>query len=207
MKNLESVQGDERDVIVFSLGHAPVERTRGPRKGERYVPARFGPLGQRGGERRLNVAVSRAKSATVIVSSFEPHMLSVAHSKNPGPKLLKAYLEFAWDLSHGRRHPARRILDRVRHGGLEHADLHAPRHVPHLVPLSTQLTMALEDHGLAVETDVGTSTFRVPVALTDPEDPSRYLLAILCDEGREPAQAYERHVHQRGVLEARAAGA
>jgi hypothetical protein len=94
VKNIENVQGDERDVIVFSLGYAPVERVT--RKGtDRVVPARFGPIGQRGGERRLNVAISRAKRACVIIASFEPSMLSVARTQNPGPKLFKQFLEFA----------------------------------------------------------------------------------------------------------------
>ncbi|MBN0989850.1 AAA domain-containing protein [Amphritea pacifica] len=68
VKNLENVQGDERDQIIFSLGHAPRQRQRKDGKGDWYVPARFGPLGQHGGERRLNVAASRAKKAIHIVS-------------------------------------------------------------------------------------------------------------------------------------------
>src|SRR5690606_81502 len=74
VKNLEQVQGDERDVIVFSLGHAESKRKLKAGGTEPYVPARFGPLGQRGGERRLNVAISRAKQEIHIVASFAPHL-------------------------------------------------------------------------------------------------------------------------------------
>jgi superfamily I DNA and/or RNA helicase len=81
------VQGDERDVIVFSLGHAPLERRSKSRAGgnveeivERYVPSRFGPLGLAGGGRRLNVAISRAKEECVVVASYEPSMLSVTQT-------------------------------------------------------------------------------------------------------------------------------
>ena len=88
-----AVFGHERDVNVFSLGHAPVLRRSGPLAGQLYVPARFGPLGLVGGERRLTVAVSRAKRECVVVSSFEPSMLSVAGARNEGPKLLRAFLE------------------------------------------------------------------------------------------------------------------
>ncbi|MBK8637025.1 MAG: DNA2/NAM7 family helicase [Chromatiaceae bacterium] len=80
VKHLESVQGDERDQILFSLGYAPQERTRRDGQIERYVPARFGPLGQKGGESRLNVAVSRAKREILVVSSFDRVLLSVART-------------------------------------------------------------------------------------------------------------------------------
>jgi len=85
VKNLESVQGDERDLILFSLGHAPQARTRRDGSVEHYVPARFGPLGQKGGERRLNVAISRAKREILIVASFDPVLLSGPAASTTGP--------------------------------------------------------------------------------------------------------------------------
>ena len=199
VKNLESVQGDERDVILFSMGHAPVPRRSGPLKGQLYVPSRFGPLGQAGGERRLNVAVSRAKQACVVVCSFEPQMLSVVHTKNEGPKLLKAFLEFAWDLTHGRRVQADKTLQRVRHGGLGAV---AKARVERLgVPsLAAQIAMALETEAVQVDLNVGNSGFQVPLALRKGH---HYTLAVLTEEGHGSGDVNERHVHQPGVLRAR----
>ncbi|MFT5585253.1 MAG: RecA/RadA recombinase [Cognaticolwellia sp.] len=199
VKNLESVQGDERDIILFSMGHAPVPRRSGPLKGQPYVPSRFGPLGQAGGERRLNVAVSRAKQGCVVVCSFEPQMLSVAHTKNEGPKLLKAFLEFAWDLTHGRRVQADKTLQRVRHGGLGAV---AKTRVERLgVPsLGAQIAMALAPHGVEVDLDVGSSGFQVPLALRNGD---HYTLAVLTEEGHGSGDVDERHVHHPGVLRAR----
>ena len=199
VKNLESVQGDERDVIVFSLGHAPTMRKAGPLAGQPYVPARFGPLGQVGGERRLNVAVSRAKRRCVVVSSFEPSMLTVAHAKHDGPRLLKAFLELVWDTAHGRRLQADRILERVRSGGLgsvkrrDRAGIGAP-------PLAAQIGEALARRGTPFDLDVGSSGFRVPLAVHHPEDPERYAVAVLVEEGHEAGEVLEKHVHQPGVL-------
>ncbi|MCA4898401.1 MAG: AAA domain-containing protein [Bacteroidota bacterium] len=86
VKNIENVQGDERDVIIFSIGYAP------DKKGK--VNAQFGSLNVAGGENRLNVAITRARKKIVVVSSISPEQLEVTGTKNDGPKLLKSYLEF-----------------------------------------------------------------------------------------------------------------
>ena len=203
VKNLESVQGDERDVIIFSLGYAPVERTRRNGQTERYVPARFGPLGQRGGERRLNVAVSRAKQEIFVVASFEPHMLSVARSKHDGPRLFKGFLQFAHQLAAGQRNQAEQTLKAA--GGtaarLRHPDSGS---LPaSWVPLNAQLALALDALGIQCELDVGTSDFRVPLAVVDPDAPQRYRLGILFDEAVSAESVFERHVHIPNVLASR----
>ena len=87
VRNLENVQGDERDVIIFSVGYAPAE------PGGR-VHARFGPLGQTGGENRLNVAITRARRGAWVLCSFDPDRLEVASARNPGPRLLRLYLQY-----------------------------------------------------------------------------------------------------------------
>ena len=204
VKNLEQVQGDERDVIVFSLGHAPQERRRrGATTNERYVPARFGPLGQRGGERRLNVAISRAKSECIVVASFEPTQLEVKASRNEGPKLFKQFLEFAYLMHQGRRLEAERVLDLVRQSRLSPQVRKARLPIDGYVPLAAQIGLALEAEGIPHELDVGTSTFRVPVGILDPNDPTRFVLALLLDDGEGNASAYESHVHRRSVLDQR----
>ncbi|MEO0601955.1 MAG: AAA domain-containing protein, partial [Myxococcota bacterium] len=201
VKNLEAVQGDERDVILFSLGHAPVTK----KDGETYVPARFGPLGQAGGERRLNVAVSRAKRECIIVASFEPHMLSVGNTKHLGPKLLKAFLQYAWDLNARRYLQANKTLERVRHGSLTAL---GPADGPETVlveapSLAAQIAVELDDRGVAYDLDVGTSAFRVPLAIVDPDDPERYRVAVLTEAGEGAGDVLEKHLHEPGVLQAR----
>lgn len=204
VKNLEQVQGDERDVIIFSLGHAPVARKRaGVETGETYVPARFGPLGQRGGERRLNVAISRAKAACYVVASFDPDQLTVASSKHQGPRLFKHFLQFAHHHHHGRKLEATRVLDLVRahHQMSTGARVRLP--IDGFVPVQTQLALELETAGIPYEADVGASGFRVPVAILDPADPTRYALAVLIDDTQGSADPFEHHVHRPGVLRQR----
>lgn len=84
VKNIENVQGNERDVVVFSIGYAP------DRSGQQR--ANFGLLNLPGGENRLNVAVTRSRWQEVVLCSFDPHTLHVAHTAHAGPKLLKQYL-------------------------------------------------------------------------------------------------------------------
>ncbi|BCD98644.1 hypothetical protein MARGE09_P2845 [Marinagarivorans cellulosilyticus] len=202
VKNLENVQGDERDQIIFSLGHAPRQRQRKDGKGDWYVPARFGPLGQRGGERRLNVAASRAKQGIHIVSSFEPTMLSVANAKHNGPRLFKGFLEYCQKMADGRRSEAERVLDVLR-GNRLHDRKSNELPNTHYVPLKVQLLLALESMGYSVELDVGDSDFRVHVAITDPRDNGRYALGLMCEEGSTVSDPFEVHVHIPAVLKLR----
>jgi hypothetical protein len=192
VKNIESVQGDERDVIVFSLGHAPVERVHKTRGVQRYVPARFGPLGQRGGERRLNVAVSRAREEAIVVASFHPDQLSVARAKNDGPRLFKAYLEYVHQLSSGARTLAARTLDLVRTSSDTSAPTSATIALPGFVPLAGQVAEALLARGIEASVHVGASRFKVDVALEGTLDGKSYRVAILCDEGDGDDGAYRR---------------
>jgi hypothetical protein len=114
VKNIENVQGDERDIIIFSIGYA--------KDGRGKVNTKFGSLNLTGGENRLNVAVTRAKEKIIIVASIEPEDLKVDDAKNRGPKLLKEYLVYAKESSHRTgpasvyevdRHPASWYLKRV----------------------------------------------------------------------------------------------
>jgi hypothetical protein len=207
VKNIEAVQGDERDVIIFSLGHAPVERRKSGAKGgtEKYVPARFGPLGQRGGERRLNVAVSRARRETVIIASFEPGQLSTSTATNDGPRLFRAFLDFTHQVANGRQSQAERTLDLVRssRAPASRAVLTEGRFDRHHVPLAVQIADALRAQNLSCDTDIGTSEFRIPLAIGDPARLGHYALAVLCDEGQHENGAHERWVHVPGVLAAR----
>jgi len=97
VKNIENVQGDERDLIIFSIAYAPDEKGK--------LNVQFGSLNQAGGENRLNVAVSRAREKVIVVCSIAPEELKVDQTKNDGPKLLKAYLAFAKEVSEGKFEP------------------------------------------------------------------------------------------------------
>ena len=191
VKNIESVQGDERDVIVFSLGHAPVERVHKTRGVQRYVPARFGPLGQRGGERRLNVAVSRARQEAIVVASFDPAQLSVARAKNDGPRLFKAYLEYVHHMSGGNRSLASRVLDVVRAAAGPSASS-VQEVLPGFVPLAGQLVEVLVEKGIEASAHVGASRFKVDVAVEGEAAGRAYRVAVLCDEGDADDGAYRR---------------
>jgi len=87
VKNIENVQGDEKDIIIFSLTHGP------DKKGKMNM--QFGSLNVAGGENRLNVAVTRAREKIYVVTSFHPQEMATEHLKNEGPKLLRKYLEYA----------------------------------------------------------------------------------------------------------------
>lgn len=94
VKNIENVQGDERDIIIFSVGYAPDK--------EGKVKLQFGSLNVEGGENRLNVAVTRARENVYVLSSIHPSQLQTEDTKNEGPKMLKKYLEYAWNVSEGK---------------------------------------------------------------------------------------------------------
>ena len=93
VKNIENVQGDERDTIIFSVGYAPDANGR--------LAMQFGSLNQQGGENRLNVAVTRAREKIYIISSLHPQQLRTDDATHEGPKLLRQYLEYAWQVSAG----------------------------------------------------------------------------------------------------------
>nr|WP_245565086.1 AAA domain-containing protein [Spirosoma spitsbergense] len=97
VKNIENVQGDERDIIIFSVGYAADERGR--------LSMQFGSLNMRGGENRLNVAITRARERVYVVTSLWPEQLNVANTANEGPKLLKSYLMYAFNVAQGQFEP------------------------------------------------------------------------------------------------------
>ncbi|PPI22840.1 DUF4011 domain-containing protein, partial [Rathayibacter sp. AY1B5] len=153
VKNLENVQGDERDTILFSIAFSANDKG--------VVPLQFGPLTRAGGERRWNVAITRARRQVVLFCSFDPAELRADDTQSIGVKHLKAYLQLAQAGSDS-VHDA---LDR-----LPHPDAHRD-----------ELAAALIDAGLAARIDVGLSEFRVDIALATAEDPGRPLVAVLLD--------------------------
>jgi len=106
VKNIENVQGDERDIIIFSMGYAPDEKGK--------VSANFGSLNAGGGENRLNVAITRAREKIYFITSLWPSQLQTDNAANQGPKLLKAYLQYAQDVSDGNYKPKPLATDKFR---------------------------------------------------------------------------------------------
>ncbi len=93
IKNIENIQGDEFDILIFSIAYAPDEFGK--------IRMNFGSLSQKGGDNRLNVAITRARENIKVVCSILPDQLQVEHTANKGPKLLQAYLTYAKNISEG----------------------------------------------------------------------------------------------------------
>lgn len=155
IKNLETVQGDERDTIIFSVTYAKND------KGQ--FALRFGPLNLVGGERRLNVAVTRAKLNIKVVSSIKAIDIDVSRVSNEGPKLLHDYLDYA---EHGTT-----ALDKAI-SLYENSDFDSP--------FEQDVYQFLKDEGFDVTTQVGCSKYRIDLALKR-TNTSDYVLAIECD--------------------------
>jgi predicted DNA-binding WGR domain protein/DNA polymerase III delta prime subunit len=164
VKNLENIQGDERDVIILSVCYGP-----GP--GGKML-MNFGPINQDGGERRLNVAFSRAKEHMVLVSSIRHH--AITNDYNDGARALKNYIRYAEAVSVGDATTARRVLWEMN--PMETA--RAAAAATHIV--CTELTTRLHERGYEVDADVGQSVFRCNLAVRKPDE-TRYRLGILVD--------------------------
>ena len=108
VKNIENVQGDERDIIIFSVGYA--------RDVDGNLRVQFGTLNQEGGENRLNVAITRARQHIIVVCSIEPEELKTDITKNSGPKRLKDYLQYAKSISEGRIEAVMNLLGGLNEG-------------------------------------------------------------------------------------------
>jgi very-short-patch-repair endonuclease len=155
IKNLENVQGDERDVILLSFGYAKNETGK-------FIK-NFGPLSKPGGERRLNVAVTRAREAVSLVASVRSSDMDLSGSTSIGAQLLKAYLEYA---EHGVDSMTRSIVE--TQSNCES-------------PFEEEVAAALIRHGLDPVPQVGCGGFRIDLALKHPAHPGVYCLGIECD--------------------------
>lgn len=155
VKNLETVQGDERDTIIFSVTYAKND------KGQ--FAMRFGPLNLAGGERRLNVAVTRAKLNVKVVSSIRATDIDITRVSNRGPKLLREYLDFA-------EHGNLALVKAIDVSDTESFDS----------PFEQDVYDFLTQNGFEVTPQVGCSRYRIDLGLKRPGT-SDYVLAIECD--------------------------
>jgi predicted DNA-binding WGR domain protein len=163
VKNLENIQGDERDVIVLSVCYAPGPNAK--------MLMNFGPINQAGGERRLNVAFSRAKKHMALVSSIRGHQIT--NDYNDGARALKNCIRYAEAASGGDLAAAARILWEINPSS-DAMPLSRERGV-----VAGQLAAALEQSGLVVDANVGQSDFRCDLAIRSAD--AGYQLGILID--------------------------
>jgi hypothetical protein len=164
VKNLENVQGDERDVIVMSVCYAPGANGR--------MLMNFGPINQRGGEKRLNVIMSRARQHMAVVSTIEP--AAITNVYNDGASTLRRFLAYAEAVSRG--DAAGAALSAAAAG----AALSAAAAAPVSDAATAQLAAALRARGLDVAEQVGQSAFRCDLAVRRPGEPA-YRVAVLVD--------------------------
>jgi len=177
IKNLENVQGDERDVIFFSITFGPDAAGK--------TTMNFGPLNGEGGHRRLNVAISRAREAVVIYSSLMPEQIDLAKVRAAGARDLKHYLEFALK-------GPRALIEQSSPTGLEPDS-----------PFEVAVIRMLRDRGWTVHPQVGCSGYRIDIGVVDPRAPGRYLVGVECDGAsyHSGATARDRDRLRQHVLE------
>jgi very-short-patch-repair endonuclease len=190
VKNIENVQGDERDIIIFSVGYA--------RTTEGRLVANFGLLSQRGGENRLNVAITRARQKVYVVSSFEPEELKVEGAKHAGPLLFKRYLQYARAVSEGRTEDVNHLLQQLNVNDTFAKEVHPG--LPGDKTLADLLYDALTAKGLDLSRDVGDTNYKIDLAVKDGN--GAFLLGIEC-EGRNyfnGRSSKEREVYRHGLM-------
>jgi len=185
VKNLENVQGDERDVMVMSVCYAAAPDGR--------MRMNFGPINTAGGEKRLNVIFSRARRHMVLTSSIDPSAITNVY--NPGARTLRDFLVYAEAISTGDDSGAERTLAAWRTDGLGG--------MPEPAPIVTQMADALTAVGLDVVTSLGGSDFRCDLAVRAP-DAERWTLGVLVDHAHRlrTGSTEQRRVVQPGVLRA-----
>ncbi len=174
IKNLENVQGDERDVILFSIGYGPDEH------GKVYM--NFGPLNRDGGWRRLNVAVTRARQEMTVFSTLRPEQIDLSRSSAQGVSALKAFLEYA----ERQKLPLAESTGKAACPG----------------GIVQSICAFLAGNGYETAQNVGHSQYRIDIGVMDPQNPERYILGILLD-GDSYGQAKttrDREIAQIGVL-------
>jgi hypothetical protein len=172
IKNLENVQGDERDVILFSVCYGP------DRLGK--ISLNFGPLNQLGGWRRLNVAVSRAREEMVVFSSMRYSMIDLSRTTSRGVAGLKAFLEFA-EL------------------GRTSISVKSDEIILNKQSIGKYVAEELSAYGYDCRCDVGVSDFKIDVAVVDPKNKHNFILGILCD-GKHNFSVKDRAVMQVQTL-------
>ena len=176
IKNLENVQGDERDVILFSIGYGPDEKG--------HISMNFGPINKQGGGKRLNVAFSRARVSMVIFSSLYSSDIKLTPSSPEGLIAFHDFLKFAEGQSNATSQSTA-AGDRTGSEGI-----------------ADSICKALESEGFACERNIGHSDFHIDIAVINPFVPTQYLFGILLDgeNYKRTKNTRDREIAQMGVL-------
>lgn len=176
VKNLETVQGDERDVILFSVTYGPDQSG--------HVTMNFGPLNREGGERRLNVAMTRAKAEMIIFSTLHPDRIDLSRTSARAVADLKHFLEYA--------EKGRSALGSAVFGST--GDFESP--------FEAAVARELGMKGWQVHPQVGVSAYRIDLGIVHPDAPGRYLAGVECDGAMYHSSAFarERDKIRQGVL-------
>ncbi|MBI9008868.1 MAG: DUF4011 domain-containing protein [Tenericutes bacterium] len=187
IKNIENVQGDERDIIIFSMGYAT-----GP---DGIFRRQFGWLNNDGGQNRLNVAISRAKKKIYFVSSMYPEEFKVEDLNSTGPKLLKEYMSYCKYISTNQIDLAKELLNRLY--------VKEERTVRDESELAIDIKKRLERNNFNVKTSIGVGDYNINLAIYDNEI-SEYKLGIICDmSDNENIDSRRDLLHQDKYLQSR----
>jgi len=151
VKNLETIQGDERDVILISVGYGYDQDGK--------MSLNFGPLNQDGGERRLNVLITRAREKCVVFSNFKAYDMNLTANPPYGVKSLREFLEYAENLTLGTHSSGETSKE----------------------PFEDAIASFLQENGYTVDKHIGCAGFRVDLAIVDDENPGKYILGITTD--------------------------
>jgi len=165
IKNLETVQGDERDIIIISVGYG--------KDPEGKFTYNFGPINQEGGYKRLNVAISRSRFMTIVVSSLDPDEMDDGRIKNQGAKFLKAYLDFA------KTGNFEQFMERTDGGDFDHQFVRSVEN-------------ALKQVGYNLRRNVGFSGFTIDIGIEHPNKAGAYVMGIECDGSHYQASRFAR---------------
>ena len=176
VKNIENVQGDERDIILIGVGYGPHEPNG------RLASMNFGPINSDGGERRLNVLFTRARIRCEVFASFDPGEIDLSRTKKNGPRVLKRFLEFA---------KSGNLNEKLVTG--EDADS----------PFEEDVASVVASMGYEVDLQVGSAGFKIDLGVRHPERPGQYILAVECDGAtyHSAIWARERDRQRQEILE------
>jgi len=164
IKNLETVQGDERDIIIISVGYGPDSHG--------VLTTNFGPINKEGGYKRLNVAITRSRYKTIVVTSIDPSRLEDDRLNTEGPRYLKNYLMYA-----------------------------KTKKLPTITGITTMefdsdfeeaIYDTLQNEGIDIVPQVGCSGYRIDLAIKNPDKPGEYILGIECDGAKYHSSRFAR---------------
>lgn len=188
VKNIENVQGDERDIIIFSIAYAPNESGK--------LVTRFGLLNQKGGENRLNVAITRAKKKIFVICSFEPSQLKVESALQDGPRVFKSYLQYVRAVSDLRSTDAAHLLNMQ---SKEDFSIRPEN------PIADELAGMLAAEGYEIIRDFGDTAYKLDIVVKDGAKDNSFLLGIECEGAHyfSGESSKEREVYRIALLEAR----